>query len=390
MNNNLIYFDHASTSPLSTCVIEAINSKYKNFWGNTSSRYKYGIKCSEELERLRSKIASKFKAHTEDVIFTSGSSESISIVFHKLLENCTPGSLSISAVEHQATIIASNRLRRMGWEIKEWEVQKDGIVKLSNFKDYINYKTKLVSIIWGQSEIGTLQPVQEIGQICSDSNVLFHIDATQVICNGLFNWNKLNCDLLSLSAHKFGGPKGIGMLLTNNKSREFLKNSDISATHEYSIRPGTQSIPLVAGMNKALENVKGNILISDNKIEFDSTKSRLLRDSLLEKFKNINEIEITGSIDYRLSNHLSFILFNKNYEPIKAFNVVNYMSDNNIAISSGSACSNSTTKPSKTLRNIGLEKNKLFSNIRVSFSENNMYKELDKFYNLILDCIDIF
>tara|TARA_Y100001978_G_scaffold54565_1_gene48978 strand:+ start:6879 stop:8051 length:1173 start_codon:yes stop_codon:yes gene_type:complete len=390
MTFDFIYFDHASTTPLSKNVLDKIINSNKNYWGNVSSTYKFGIECSIELESLRLKIAQIFNAFNEDIIFTSGSSESISIVFNKVCDKYIPANLTISAVEHQASIIASNILKRKGWIVDEWEVNLDGTIKIEKIEEYINNKTKLVSIIWGQSEIGTLQPIQYIGKICKQKNILFHIDGTQIISNGIFDWSKLNCDFLSLSAHKFGGPKGVGLLFTRKDSRNILINNDISLTQEYSIRQGTQPLPLIGGIYEALKNIKGEIKYENNKFKFKNNSTIKLSEYLLDKLKENKFIEITGSLENRLPNHISFILSNKNFIPIKAYKVVNYMSENNIAISSGSSCSSSSKKPSIVLMKTGKSENKLFSNIRLSFGDKNSFEEIDKFYNLLIKCIDIF
>ena len=390
MKNKYIYFDHASTSPLTKDVLKTINYSFDNYWGNVSSTYKFGIDCSIELESIRKKISILFNSKPEDIIFTSGSSESISIVFNAISDYFAPSSLTISTIEHQATNIVSNKLKKRGWDIKEWPVDNQGILRTNLISEFINSKIKLVSIIWGQSEIGSLQPIQYIGEICSNNNIFFHIDGTQIISNGIFNWENLNCDLLSLSAHKFGGPKGVGILFTNKKSREILINHDISLTQEYSIRQGTQPLALISGLYKALENISSRICIDNYHVTFENNKTIYLRNYFLKKIKNNKYFEITGSIANRLPNHISFILLNKNLIPIKAFKIINYMSDHNIAISSGSACSSSSNKPSSTLASIGFNKSKLFSNIRLSFNEDNTCEELDKFYYLILDCINIF
>ncbi len=390
MKDDFIYFDHASTSPLSRDVLEIINSANLNYWGNVSATYKFGINCSIELESIRNNIALIFNSNSDDIIFTSGSSESISIVFNKISDNFKPENIVISEVEHQATIISSNILKKRGWKIIEWEVDNKGIVNLNKLENYLNTKTKLISIIWGQSEIGSLQPIQLIGKRCKENNILFHVDATQIISNGIFNWQDLNCDLLSLSAHKFGGPKGVGILLTNNKSRSLLRNSDISLTHEYSIRQGTQPLPLICGMNQALKNISGLITFSNYDALFKNNKIISLKDYLLDLLKDNKYVEITGSLENRLPNHLSFILLNKNLLPIKAYKIINFMSNNNISISSGSSCSSHSKNPSKVLSKLRLENNKLFSNIRLSFSEQNSLEQIDKFHNLLLKCIDKF
>ena len=390
MKNKFIYFDNASTTHLSKNVLEIINFSYINFWGNVSSKYNFGIECSLKLEKIRNKIANIFNADNEDIVFTSGSSESISIAFNGVFDKFKPQSITISTIEHQASIIAANKLERKGWNLNKWPVDAEGILILEYIDKFINNNTTFVSLIWGQSEIGTIQPVQEIGKRCSELGVLFHVDGTQILSNGIFNWNKLNCDLLSLSAHKFGGPKGIGILLTNKNSRKVLTNRDISISHEYSIRQGTQSLPLIMGLYQSLKNIKGRIIFTKNSINFKYNKTIKLRNYFIDKIKNNNFFEITGSLENRLPNHISFILFNKDFMPIEAYKIVNYMSDNDISISSGSACSSSNKKHSSVLENIGLNKHKLLSNIRLSFNNENTTQELDKFYCLILKCIEIF
>jgi len=284
MDNNFIYLDNASTTPLSENVLNIINSTYRNYWHNPSSTYELGIKCSTYLEKIRSKIADIFNAEPEDIIFTSGSSESTTIVFSNIYETFKNGRVVISNVEHQATTICANKLRKQNWDICEWTVNNDGILNLSIIDKTLTKETKLASIIWGQSEIGTIQPVQFIGSKCEELNIMFHLDGTQILSNGLFSWKDLKCDFLSLSAHKFGGPKGIGILLTKEKSRLILKNKDISPTQEYSIRQGTQALPLIAGMYESLKNIKGKIKLYDYITEFPSNNINKLKNYFLQKY----------------------------------------------------------------------------------------------------------
>ncbi len=390
MDNKFIYLDNASTTPLSKNVLKKINSAYKNYWNNSSSTYKYGIKSAIYLEKIRLKIAEKFNAELEDIIFTSGSSESTSIVFSSLGDKYETGRVVISKVEHQATIISTNKLKRKGWEIYEWPVNKEGIINISEIDQVLKKHTNLVSLIWGQSEIGTLQPIQFVGNKCNEMDILFHIDGTQILSNGIFNWKDVKCDLLSLSAHKFGGPKGIGILLTNFKSRLLLKNNDISLSQEYSIRQGTAAIPLIAGMYESIKNIKSRIKFKDHNPEFETNNTSLLKEYFINKITNNPNIKITGSFSNRLPNHVSFILLNKKFLPINAYKVINYMSDNDVAISSGSACSSSSGKPSQILENMGYDNNQLYSNIRVSFGSNNKKSDIDRLLKLVQNCITKF
>ncbi len=367
MENNFIYLDNASTTPLSENVLNIINSTYRNYWHNPSSTYELGIKCSTYLEKIRSKIAYIFEADPEDIIFTSGSSESTNIVFNNIYEKFKNGRVVISNVEHQATTICANKLRKQNWDIYEWTVNNDGILNISNIEKFLNNDTKLEEL-----------------------NIMFHLDGTQILSNGIFSWKDLKCDFLSLSAHKFGGPKGIGILLTKEKSRQILKNNDISLTQEFSIRQGTQALPLIAGMYESLKNIEGKIKLYDYITEFPSNNINKLKNYFFQKIKDNNHIKITGSINHRLPSHISFLLLNKLFEPIRAYKIVNFMSENKIAISSGSACSSSSGKPSSTLKNIGLKDDELYSNIRVTLGSINNKSEIDKFLELIQICIDKF
>jgi len=198
MFNKHIYLDNASTTPLSKNVLKKINSTYKTYWSNSSSTYKAGIKCAVHLEKIRLKIANILNAEPEDIIFTSGSSESTSIVFSNISDRYKSGRVVISSVEHQATIISANKLKRKGWEIIEWPVNKDGIINITDINEVIKNNTNLVSLIWGQSEIGSLQPVQNVGDKCRQLDILFHIDGTQILGNGFFIWQEIKCVLLSL------------------------------------------------------------------------------------------------------------------------------------------------------------------------------------------------
>ena len=172
---------------MSKSVLKKIHSTYKNYWNNSSSTYKYGIKSAIFLEKIRLKIAETFNAEPEDIIFTSGSSESTSIVFSNLDDKYKKGRVVISKVEHQATIISANKLKRKGWEIYEWKVNHDGMIDISEIDKVVNKSTTLVSLIWGQSEIGTLQPVQFVGNKCNKMNILFHIDGTQILSLSLIH-----------------------------------------------------------------------------------------------------------------------------------------------------------------------------------------------------------
>ena len=248
-----IYIDGCSTSPPRIEVINRINEIYSHYWANPSSIHTPGIKSAEILENSRLSIAKILNADYKEIIFTSGATESINLALTGSAENLDPGRIIISSVEHPAVIEAAKLLARKGWEVVEWPVDCKGKIDLNQIETLLSPPTKIVSLIWGQSEIGTIQPIQIIGYKCRERGILFHTDATQYINHLPISWKNLPVDLLTLSAHKFRGPKGIGLLLIRNDSDFTLTPLFPGIKSDNYLRSGTPPVALISGMDIALK-----------------------------------------------------------------------------------------------------------------------------------------
>ena len=257
-----IYLDASATTPPHLDVITKLKDIQFECWGNPSSIHKVGVIAREILERSRLSIANKLKASSDELFFTSGATESNYLALKAVSNNLDKGRIVISSVEHPSINLIANQLRNEGWDIKYWPVDRYGIIDLDLLEEVLSPPTKLVSIIWGQSEIGSIQPINLIGMECKKRNILFHTDATQVLPCGLIDWSNLNVDMLSASAHKLQGPKGIGLLMLRKGIQDLLMKNPSYGFKIGSIRSGTESVPLIAGFSTAIDLLNEYIAVS--------------------------------------------------------------------------------------------------------------------------------
>ena len=267
-----IYLDASATTPPHIDVINKLKDIQSECWGNPSSIHKVGVIARDILERSRLSIANKLKASSDEIFFTSGATESNYLALKSVSKNLDKGRLVISSVEHPSINLIANQLLNDGWDIKYWPVDNYGIIDLDLLDEMLSPPTKIVSIIWGQSEIGSIQPINLIGMECIKRNILFHTDATQVLPSGLFDWSNLNVDMLSASAHKLQGPKGIGLLMLRKGVRDLLINDPSYGFKNGSIRSGTESVPLIAGFSTAIDLLNEYVKVSDNETLFSGNK----------------------------------------------------------------------------------------------------------------------
>ena len=208
-----LYLDAAATTPTLPSVIASINAVQREAWGNPSSLHGTGLVAAEQLARSRQTIAAQLSADQDELIFTSGATESVHLALHGVAAGCPPGRLVISAVEHPAVEGAATQLAQLGWTVARWPVDGSGRIRLELLDQLLSPPTQLVSLIWGQSEVGTVQPIPLVASACRERGIPFHTDATQLIPQGLVAWSTSCIDLLSFSSHKLQGPRGIGVLL---------------------------------------------------------------------------------------------------------------------------------------------------------------------------------
>lgn len=346
-----IYLDAAATTPPSADVIERIRVVQADTWANPSSLHGPGIRAADCLERSRQSISSALGAERDQLTFTSGATESVHLALLGTALKRDPARLVISAVEHPAVVAAARRLERQGWQLLQWPVDGDGLIRLELLETMLAPPTQLVSMIWGQSEVGALQPVLKVAQACRQRGITFHTDATQVIPQGLIRWHDHPIDLLSLSAHKLRGPRGVGLLL--HRSDSVPDPLLGGGGQEGGIRSGTEPVALIAGMAEAMRGLP----------RFDPTvhpvppgdpSVRIQRDRLLERLLRMDGVHLLGpALQARLPHHISLLIGDRQDRPLSARAVVRAMARDGLACSSGSACHAGRTEDSPVLAAMG-------------------------------------
>ena len=381
MNN--IYLDASATTPPHIDVINKLKDIQSECWGNPSSIHKVGVFAREILERSRLSIANKLKASSDEIFFTSGATESNYLSLKVVSNNLDKGRLVISSVEHPSINLIANQLHNDGWDIKYWPVDRYGIINLDLLEEMLSPPTKMVSIIWGQSEIGAIQPINLIGNECKKRNILFHTDATQVLPSGLIDWSKLNVDMLSASAHKLQGPKGIGLLMLRRGVRELLLNDPSYGFKNGSIRSGTESVPLIAGFSTAIDLLNEYIEVKDNQTLFPVNNVSKMTSRLKKNLINNKHLTFIGPDIERLPNNLSFLCHTESMIPIKGREIVRLLSKHGVYISSGSACSSSIQGPNPILVAINVDKTFQESGLRITIGPWISNDDINSVSNII-------
>lgn len=362
-----LYLDACATTPLRPGVVEAMLEVHANAWGNPSSLHGFGLAAAESLERSRSRIALALNASQDDVVLTSGATESIHLALHGFAAHQSPGRVVISAVEHPAVTAAAERLKGWGWQVMLWPVDAFGRIDLSFLEEMLSPPTRLVSLIWGQSEVGTLQPIHAVGVACSNRGIPFHVDATQVVSQGRPDWSALPADFLSASAHKFGGPKGIGLLLIRHGRRQDMHPLLGGGGQEQGLRAGTIPVSLAAGLAEALDR-SPSWTPGDRTPDVPNDLNGIvgLRDQLLEMLLVDSRYQLTGDPENRLPHHISLLVFNHQKRPVSGRALVRALAQRGIAVSSGSACSSGQDSGSPILAAMGVDPALVRSGLRLS------------------------
>ena len=348
-----IYLDASATTPPRPEVIERIRQVQLTAWGNPSSLHQQGLAAAEVMERSRQTIARILQAKSDQLVFTSGATESIHLALLGIAMARPVGRLVISAVEHPAVNAVAEQLSRQGWEVVRWPVDDHGRVKLSLIDELLAAPTQLVSLIWGQSEIGTLQPIHAIGSACRREGITFHTDATQVLSQGPINWRELPVDLLSASAHKFQGPRGTGLLLLRDHLVDSIQPLQGGGGQERGLRAGTEAVALIAGMAEALNRLSPEAPLNPTaSIQSQSIKAQ--RDLLLHSLASLQGLRFTGDPINRLPHHISMLVGTAAGLPLSGRAVVRELSRQGVSASSGSACHSGQSADSEVLKALGV------------------------------------
>ena len=364
-----IYLDHGATTPARPEVIDLMTEIMRSQWGNPSSLHWWGERSTMVIERSRLQVASLINADPEGIIFTSGGTESDNMALMGIARQYQrPQHMVISAVEHSAVRLPAMYLERNGWEITYLPVDPFGQVSPSDLARSLRPNTVLVSIITAQNEVGTIQPIDKLGQICRSANVLVHTDAVQAIGKMPIDVQSLPIDMLSMSAHKFYGVQGIGAIYINPLTTD--KRSLIpliqGGGQERGYRSGTESVAAIAAMGLAAE-------LAEKELSIESTRLVKLRDRLFALLADITDLIPTGAMGMeRLPHHLSF--YHKHIDGRRLVRELNFAG---IAISSGSACSSGAIEPSSILLKMGYSETEARNSIRLTLGKSTTEADID-------------
>ena len=373
-----IYMDNHATTPADPRVVEAMLPYFTQHFGNAASRnHQFGWEAEAAVETAREQIAKLIGATAKEIIFTSGATESDNLAIKGVAEMYREkGNHIITAVtEHKAVLDTCKRLEKYGYKVTYLPVKADGLVDLNQLKDALTDKTILVSIMAANNEIGVLQPVEEIGKLCRERGVLFHSDAVQALGKVPLDVNKMNLDLVSLTAHKLYGPKGCGALYVRRRNPRVQISAIIDGGgHERGMRSGTLNVPGIVGFGKACE-------LSRLEMSQESVRIAALRDRLKDKLTSaLDQVFINGSMEHRLPGNLNISFLYVEGESL-------LMGINDVAVSSGSACTSATLEPSYVLKSLGLGDDVAHSSIRFGIGRFNTEAEVDYVANRLIEVV---
>jgi len=373
----MIYIDHSATSPVDPEVFEAMKPYFTDSFGNASTLYSLGREGKKAMESAREEVASIIGAETKEIIFTSGGTESDNIAIlgaaYKLKKK--GNHIITSDIEHPAVDETCRYLEKNGFTVTYLPVYEDGIVKVKDLEDAITDKTILITIMHANNEIGTIQPITEIGRIAHENNIYFHTDAVQTVGKIPVNVKELNVDMLSLSAHKLYGPKGIGALYLRQGVR--IEPIMHGGGHEKGIRPGTENVPGIVGLGKACSIAKENL-------QRDAQKLTSLRDMLIDNVLAENEDSyLNGHRTKRLPNNANF-----RFTGIEGESLILRLDAKGIATSTGSACSSIKLEPSHVLMAIGLKEVEAHGSLRISLGHENTEEDIEYTITAIKEVVE--
>ncbi len=363
-----IYMDNHATTPIDPRVLEAMMPYLTGKFGNAASRnHSYGWEAEQAVEKARQQIAGLIGASPKEIVFTSGATESDNLAIKGVTEMYAEKGNHIITVptEHKAVLDTCKRLQKHACEITFLSPGRDGIIDLDELRRAITDRTILITVMHANNEIGVLQPIREIGKIARERGVLFHTDATQSVGKVPVNVNDDNIDLMSISAHKMYGPKGVGALYVRRKNpRVQLTCQMDGGGHERGMRSGTLNVPGIAGLGEACA-------ICQREMAEEAMRLSDLRDKLKAKLEaGLDEVFVNGSMEHRLPNNL-----NMSFAYVEGESLL--MGINDVAVSSGSACTSATLEPSYVLKALGVGDDLAHTSIRFGLGRFNTEEEVD-------------
>ena len=368
-----IYLDYQATTPVDPKILEKMIPYFTENFGNPhSNNHQFGRSANNAVENARENIANLINAEPSEIVFTSGATESNnlaikSIARYHLGKDCQ---IITCKTEHKCVLESCHELETDGFKVTYLDVDEDGLIDLEELENLLKQKKALVSIMHANNEIGVLQPIKEIGELCKKYNSIFHSDVAQSIGTQTIDVSDMNIDALSISAHKIYGPKGIGALFISNSIKNTLRPLMSGGGQEMGLRSGTQSPALCVGLGEACKMIQENI--DDFVLHYKKLKSCLLTELVNGKF----EFNINGSVEKRIPNNLNIAIAGKVSEQL--FNFMPH-----IALSSGSACTSGTIERSHVLSSMKLQDHRIDWSFRISFGRSTTKEELKELVSII-------
>ena len=361
----MIYLDNAASTQIHEDVLNSMLPYLKEQYGNPSSIHRYGRLTRKAIHKARKQIASLINADPAEILITSGGTESNNTVLMGISSQFSSGQIITSSIEHDAILEPCKKLVSNGFQVDYLPVDKSGMIDLSDLKNIISENTRLVSIMFGNNEVGTIQPIVEIGKICHKHNILFHTDAVQAVGKLPVDVSELGVDLLSISSHKLHGPKGIGALYIKNDVK--INPLILGGGQEFRLRSGTENVASIVGFGQACEIAQNNL---SKNILYVKKLQTLLVERVLDQ---IPETTFNGHSEFRLSNNAHFTFLGVNGEDL-----IIKLDEYGIAASTGSACSVNTQKSSHVLESMGFSLEQITGSLRLTvgiFNTENEIKE---------------
>jgi len=363
-----IYLDNHATTPMDPRVLDAMVPYFTQYFGNSASRnHEFGWIAEQAVDKARKQIADLIGASPREIIFTSGATESDNLAIKGVAEMYAEKGNHIitAATEHKAVLDTCKKLEKNGYRVTYLPVKGDGLIDLDMLRESITDKTILVTIMYANNEIGVLQPVAEIGKICRERGVLFHTDGVQAIGKVPVDVNRDHIDLMSITAHKLYGPKGVGALYVRRKNPRVQLTAQMDGGgHERGMRSGTLNVPGIVGLGEACA-------ICQREMPEETKRLQYLRDKLRNKLESeLDEVYLNGSWEHRLPHSL-----NLSFAYVEGESLL--MGINDVAVSSGSACTSATLEPSYVLKALGLGDDIAHSSIRFGIGRFNTEEEID-------------
>lgn len=373
----MIYMDHSATSPVDPEVFEAMKPYFVDSFGNASTLYSLGREGKQAMEAARIEVASLINAEPKEIIFTSGGTESDNLAIkgtaYKLKNK--GNHIITTNIEHPAVDETCKYLEKNGFKVTYLPVAEDGIIKIDDLKAAITDETILITVMHANNEIGTIQPIEEIGKIASEKKIYFHTDAVQTVGKIPVDVKKMNVDMLSLSSHKLYGPKGIGALYIKKGVR--IEPLLHGGGHERGLRPGTENVAGIVGLGKACSIAK----VSQ---ETDAQKLTNLRNKLIDGVLNsIEDSYLNGDRTKRLPNNANF-----RFTGIEGESLILHLDAKGIAASTGSACSSTKLEPSHVLTAIGLKEVEAHGSLRISLGHENTEEDIEYAIKAIKEVVE--